>query len=290
LTTSDDDDDISLVDLNDAKVYYRRNPKDAQKKEDEDDEDVLEAFDDDDDDEMPAPIVTSLSRLSSSFRWTKAMVNSKTQHEGILKKFENQSSAMSMRGLYEHVGMTDADPINIICMDGGGMKGYCHTAVVEELQQMMGGESEEEDDLMRYFDLSCGISVGGIATLIQGHHGTKREFHKDANLLLDRIRERSFKRFSGWSLFLKGTLTTGQDKIAHILEDFYGETPLRNPGGLREFSLCTARKEHGPNEEATFEPFVLRSYDLQEEDKKDNSGKSGDRVDFHVDGTNEVLL
>jgi hypothetical protein len=188
---------------------------------------------------------------------------------------------MPLRGLYQHVGMSGADPINIICMDSGGMKGYCHTAVVDELQKMMGenNNNAEDDDLMQYFELSCGTSVGGIAALMQGHHGTTDGVHKDASLLLNRIRDRSFKRFSKWSLFLKGTLTTGQDKIAHILEDFYGDIPLYNLGNLKAFALCTARHDHGPNEAPTFEPFVLRSYDLKDDDDDDDNEHEGQDAD-----------
>ena len=52
----------------------------------------------------------------------------------------------------------DAEPVNILCMDGGGIRGRNQVVIVEELEAALGGPLSEQ------FDLVAGTSIGGSVT------------------------------------------------------------------------------------------------------------------------------
>ena len=49
----------------------------------------------------------------------------------------------------------DAEPVNILCMDGGGIRGRNQVVIVEELEAALGWPVAEQ------FDLVAGTSIGG---------------------------------------------------------------------------------------------------------------------------------
>ena len=70
--------------------------------------------------------------------------------------------------LREHVDVQEArqlidrapsKPINILCMDGGGIRGRCLLTMVEEMETILGAP------VSTYFDLVAGTSIGGCGSL-----------------------------------------------------------------------------------------------------------------------------
>ena len=49
----------------------------------------------------------------------------------------------------------DAEPVNILCMDGGGIRGRNQVVIIEELEAALGWPVAEQ------FDLVAGTSIGG---------------------------------------------------------------------------------------------------------------------------------
>jgi predicted acylesterase/phospholipase RssA len=212
------------------------------------------------------------SSRTSGMTWARQMSRGTSNHEKIVENYEQNLSAFTESTEFSN----DADPINIICMDGGAMKGYSHAAIWSELQNMTGS-----GDFVEYFDMACGTSVGGQAALMAGHNGTTAGLLKDAKTLLDRVRKKSIKNASLWNLLCGGAMSKGREKIAHILSDYYNDAPLYNPSGLKTFALCTVRHQQDDGT-STFDPFVLRSYDLPEE--------FDERAGIEFEGTSDILL
>ena len=242
-----------------------------------------------------------MTHLVSTQAWTKEMFNDTRNHERIVEQFEHDAAARSSEE--NDTTTLAADPVNIICMDGGGMKGYCHITAWEELAKMLSEQQNENDaDLMEFFDLTCGSSVGGVAALVQGHHGTTSGYVQDGKILLDQIRERVFSKFGSpagiFSLCCKGTMTSGEDSMAHIFLENYRDIPLCNEGGLRSFGLCTVRNEHpsnGPDKKktTTYDPYILRSYELPGGEPTTTTNRhdnNTEKEEFRVDGTSKILL
>jgi hypothetical protein len=71
------------------------------------------------------------------------MVNTVANHEQLVEKSEHALSSMATQSssskLHHHVS-NDADPINIICMDGGGMNGYSHAVALIEMNRDAKGD------------------------------------------------------------------------------------------------------------------------------------------------------
>lgn len=57
------------------------------------------------------------SRVSNTFEWVKQLSSSRQNHETVLKRFERDYDQLS-----SNID-PDADPVNILCIGGGGMKG-----------------------------------------------------------------------------------------------------------------------------------------------------------------------
>ena len=56
--------------------------------------------------------------------------------------------------------MDTESPINILVMDGGGMRGYASLAIIKEMSSML------DHDFLDSFDLIGGTSAGGIGSLV----------------------------------------------------------------------------------------------------------------------------
>ena len=229
-----------------------------------------------------------VSNRISTVAWTKeTLLRRKENHEKIVKSMENAS----LRFINERPS-EEADPINIIVMDGGGMYGYAQVALIDEMQKIAGKE-----DFLQFFDLAGGTSVGGVGALIMGEQGSNKNFVEDATDILDRIREGSFKKMRLGNLFTDGTLMSDEDKMGNIFKAKYGGKPLYKSDGLKSFALCTIRNNsnedsNNTSDESKFKPFVLRSYDVFDdsyEDIEDTEGND-DMDDFKMDGTNDIDL
>ena len=80
-------------------------------------------------------------------------------------------------------------PINILVMDGGGMKGYALLAMLEEFSSMCRGK-----DILDLFDLVGGTSVGGLIAMTLAHSKTFKEARQKGLGWSNEIRENVFAK------------------------------------------------------------------------------------------------
>ena len=59
----------------------------------------------------------------------------------------------------------DAEPVNILCLDGGGIRGRNQVVLVEELEAALGSPVADQ------FDLVAGTSIGGCGALFVARYG-----------------------------------------------------------------------------------------------------------------------
>ena len=86
---------------------------------------------------------------------------------GVLFLASRLRSQQSIEGapppqLLQHV---DAEPVNVLCMDGGGIKGRNLMVVVEEMERLSGSPVASS------FHLTGGSSIGGCGSLFISHFG-----------------------------------------------------------------------------------------------------------------------
>ena len=60
---------------------------------------------------------------------------------------------------------SDAEPVNILCLDGGGIRGRNQVVLVEELEAALGSPVADQ------FDLVAGTSIGGCGALFVARYG-----------------------------------------------------------------------------------------------------------------------
>lgn len=72
----------------------------------------------------------------------------KTQTEAQVSEEVHDSGASSVD--------SNEEPVNILVLNGGGMRGYGGLAMLEALEEMYGKEQE----IFQYFDLFAGASIG----------------------------------------------------------------------------------------------------------------------------------
>lgn len=196
--------------------------------------------------------------------------NNHEAHKRVLKKVsevnsENPSTA------------NEGDrPVNILVFEGGGLRGFAHAGMVEGLVEVNEGE-----DVLQFFDLACGTSVGGIAALEMSRTGKCTTWLQDTKKVMTLILQKSLRKKNWLNLLLRGSLTNDKNSVANILRDHCGDAPLHNPNGLKAFALCSVRgsamDENGASE---IEPFVLRTYDLSANAEAEST----------FPGTNELFL
>lgn len=116
-----------------------------------------------------------------------------------LKLFEKLEEALSIQ---RETTTTDSDqtaPVNLLVFSGGGMKGVAHIGMATGFLDLNDG-----DDVLPYFDLVCGTSIGGIGSLLLNYTGSARECTGECYSLVDECRETTFRKLNWFDLALKG--------------------------------------------------------------------------------------
>ena len=85
-------------------------------------------------------------------------------------------------------------PLNILCLDGGGMRGVAQLAMVEEMEELTGKPVSE------LFDLVVGTSIGGCGALFVSCFPRKGSAPKMARRALRELQTRCFARTSALRL------------------------------------------------------------------------------------------
>ena len=89
-------------------------------------------------------------------------------------------------------------PLNILCLDGGGMRGVAQLAMVEEMEELTGKPVSE------LFDLVVGTSIGGCGALFVSCFPRKGSAPKMARRALRELQTRCFARTSALRLLWQG--------------------------------------------------------------------------------------
>ena len=150
-----------------------------------------------------------------------------------LKEFRRAPSAdlgvgdVSQEWRYDAGRITDTSsemaPINILCMDGGGIRGRQLLAMVEEMEEIIGGP------LQAHFDLIAGTSVGGCGSLFLSRYPERGAATKMGRKALQQLQNRCFKQQNWARLFTRGFLC--RDARREFLLELCGANqPLRTSG------------------------------------------------------------
>ena len=159
--------------------------------------------------------------------------------------------------LREHVDVQEARqlidrapsrPINILCMDGGGIRGRCLLTMVEEMETILGAP------VSTYFDLVAGTSIGGCGSLFLASY-PKGEATRLARAALRELQNRCFANRSPTRLLLRGHLCA--DERRAFMRDICGSpSPVLATlkDGPKAFAVSARRCGAG------LEPFLFRTY------------------------------
>ena len=140
-------------------------------------------------------------------------------------------------------------PINVLCMDGGGIRGRCLLAMVEEMEQQLGGP------VAAHFDLIAGTSIGGCGSIFLSRYPEPGRATRMARLALTELQNRCFAQQNWRQLIRQGFLC--RDERRELMLELCGPTqPLRLNNGPRAFAVAARRGDGG------LEPFLFRTYDL----------------------------
>jgi hypothetical protein len=162
----------------------------------------------------------------------------------------------------DSVDASDERPINLLVMDGGGIKGLNLMVMVEEMERDLGAPAGE------IFELMGGTSIGGCAAMFLSKFPQRSERGylpwstipptrgvQMARLALEELRARCLAHCDNWRLVWHGHLCP-DERRAFIL-DLCGPDQRLGSEGTRSFAL-SSRKTRG----GALEPFLFRSYDL----------------------------
>ena len=92
----------------------------------------------------------------------------------------------------------DAEPVNILCLDGGGIRGRNQVVLVEELEAALGSPVADQ------FDLVAGTSIGGCGALFVARYGAHATAM--ARTAMRALQERCFAQPSRRQLLSRGHL------------------------------------------------------------------------------------
>lgn len=164
---------------------------------------------------------------------------------------------------------SNKEPVNILVFDGGGLRGYALCAIGEIVEEIYG----EEKEVLDYFDLLAGTSVGGDCALICHNTGSLKESILEGRDGLDDIRENTFSNLSLCRFLFKCTALKPEMQIRSVMEKRYGcEKILFNPESTPTMVLCSMVNtdiiNSDRNKKIAYEPFVLRTYTYPGDEKK----------------------
>jgi predicted acylesterase/phospholipase RssA len=207
-------------------------------------------------------------RFASVKGWTHLMRNkSKSNHANVLETFEESYMNLVLADEDNYADIDpNAEPINILCLDGGGMRGYAHLAILQAINDHYLGPGQQ--DLIGQFDLIAGTSVGGVASLIFNQAEDLKDTILEGRDVLDDIRENCFKKISLLTLCCTGALVEKEHHILSILEKRY-QGPLKRDG-IPAFALIAAKVDEEEQDgnvvdfdesDFNYEALIARTYE-----------------------------
>jgi hypothetical protein len=108
-------------------------------------------------------------------------------------------------------------PVRVLCMDGGGMRGYCTIVMLKRILEATGAWC-----LGEVFDLIVGTSTGGIIAL---GAGLLRMTVVELDALYEQMAKDVFKPDSYVSLLTKGPGHVAAKSFENVLQNVLGEDP-----------------------------------------------------------------
>merc|ERR1712238_489458 len=200
--------------------------------------------------------LTSLAKSNntSTFQWLIESLNTKKLREALIRKYESAE--------YVSKGDRDENPVNILVIDGGGMKAYATLAMLESIQIIM-QQNHNGEDFISCFDLFAGTSAGGCLALGESTK-TLDEAIADAREVLGWIRSKSMVNANicmgnMWRLAKKGSILNKRSQIQTLVKKKYKEQPLYRDANTKP-KVFAMSLEHNETTN-TYEPLLLRTYD-----------------------------
>lgn len=137
-------------------------------------------------------------------------------------------------------------PLNILCLDGGGIKGRNQMVMVEELEAATGRP------LGQQFDLIAGTSIGGCGALFLAHF--QDDATAKARSAMHELQHSCFASTSKRRLLIDGHFCADQRRA--FMMKVVGPRKLSVPprSGPRAFALASRRTTSG------LQPYLLRTY------------------------------
>ncbi|GFH43942.1 hypothetical protein CTEN210_00416 [Chaetoceros tenuissimus] len=136
-------------------------------------------------------------RLASVKVWVKNFMDADQKNKNILETFEKNAELDLANTINTNDIDPNAKPINILVVEGGGMKGYAAIATVEAIQD---NYLEKDQDFFGQFDLIAGTSVGGMSALLVSHYWslgcTTDEVISKGRDVMDDIRDNGFSKIN----------------------------------------------------------------------------------------------
>jgi len=164
-----------------------------------------------------------------------------------------------------HTNNKETEPINIICMDGGGMRGYCLLVMGEAIEKRSGGK-----DFLSRFDLAAGASAGGCGSICFNKCDNLAESISIGRSLLDGVREETLRSFNYMNFISSGTPVKKEKQIESVMAKRYGGTDtLLDEDGLNAFAVTARENEiaEGDDLNVSFHsPYLLRTYKVPRND------------------------
>lgn len=136
-------------------------------------------------------------------------------------------------------------------MDGGGIRGRCLLAMVEEMEQLLGGP------VASHFDLIAGTSIGGCGSIFLSRYPEPGRATRMGRRALTELQNRCFAQTNWQRLLRQGFLC--RDARREFMIELCGPTQPLRTNGPRAFAVAAQMcKKRGGRLEA----FLFRTYDL----------------------------
>lgn len=214
-------------------------------------------------------------RFESVKSWVKNILDYEAKIEGMLETFEERYVEQYQDEDKDQID-PDAEPVNILLLDGGGMRGYAIIAIAECIRDHF---LEEGQDFTSQFDLIAGTSVGGIIGYFISHHKSKGatldDLIRNGRTEIDELRENSFGNLSFANLCCCASLIPESHQMVKYLKKNYGDAPLRQVNAVPTMACISVVKQNptlSPEEERISDiskrevvPLIARTYDYPKE-------------------------
>ena len=196
-------------------------------------------------------------RRNSTLAWLKAYLsgNSIVREKNLIELSMMMSDKTSNGNSINDERMDNESPINILVMDGGGMRGYATLAIIKEMSTML------DHDFLDSFDLIGGTSAGGIGSLVASRSENTMDFLDCGTSILEELRIGTFSKWCFRRLFSEGVLMK-YDEREDAFERNIEARATRKGRSRKAFALAAKWNEST----SSVEPFVMRTYDVSKED------------------------